>query len=141
MRSTWSRSFATVVFTASSASSIDEQRELLAKGRTTTLNSRHLTGHAVDLAALVNGSPEFNDRKPYRPIWNAVKLAAAELGVPVEWGGNWTSFVDVFHFQLPWRDYPKGQEISKLDPARQFDPAKFEKVVSLILGEIIRPLS
>ena len=44
-----------------------------------------LLGYAlasVDLAALVNGSPEFKDRKPYRPIWNAVKLAADKMGSP-----------------------------------------------------------
>jgi lysozyme family protein len=112
---------------------VAEQREFLRTGRTTTMNSRHLTGHAVDLAAIVNGSPVFNDRTPYRPIWFAVRTAAAELGVPIEWGGDWKSFVDVFHFQLPWADYPKGADVSFLDGDRKFDAEKFARVVDLVL--------
>jgi peptidoglycan L-alanyl-D-glutamate endopeptidase CwlK len=33
----------------------ERQAELLKAGATTTMNSRHLTGHAVDLGALVGG--------------------------------------------------------------------------------------
>ena len=35
-----------------------------------------------------------------------MKLAAEDIGIPLEWGGDWTSFKDGPHFQLPWRDYP-----------------------------------
>lgn len=35
---------------------LDRQRKLLAEGATKTLNSRHITGHAVDLGVLIDGS-------------------------------------------------------------------------------------
>jgi peptidoglycan L-alanyl-D-glutamate endopeptidase CwlK len=84
------------------------QRELLAKGATRTLNSRHLTGHAVDIAPWVAGTISW-DWKFYSEIRNAMVTAAAELGVEVEWGGNWESFKDGPHWQLPWDKYPVAQ--------------------------------
>jgi peptidoglycan L-alanyl-D-glutamate endopeptidase CwlK len=83
------------------------QAELLAAGATTTLNSRHLTGHAVDLGALVGGSVRW-DWPLYHQIAKAMKAAAKELGVPIEWGGDWRKFKDGPHWQLPWKDYPLG---------------------------------
>lgn len=82
------------------------QKRLLKEGKTTTLNSRHLTGHAVDLFPLVNGRPSW-DWQYYYPMADAMKEAAKELGVPLEWGGDWKSFKDGPHFQLPWSKYPK----------------------------------
>lgn len=81
------------------------QAELFAKGATKTMNSRHLTGHAVDLGAYVAGEVRW-DWPLYDKLAEAVKVAAAELGVPIEWGGDWTSFRDGPHWQLPWREYP-----------------------------------
>ena len=87
--------------------STQRQRELLKAGATATLNSRHLTGHAVDVAALVNGKVRW-DWPLYYSIAGAVKTAAKKLNVPIEWGGDWKSFKDGPHFQLPWKQYPKG---------------------------------
>jgi len=81
------------------------QKELLAIGATTTLKSRHLTGHAVDLAALVNGKVRW-DWPLYARLAAAVKQAAKEIGVPIEWGGDWKKFKDGPHFQLPWKEFP-----------------------------------
>ena len=83
----------------------ERQAELLKAGATTTMNSRHLTGHAVDLGALVGGKVRW-DWPLYYKIADAMKAASAELGIPVEWGGNWKSFKDGPHYQLPWKDYP-----------------------------------
>ena len=83
-----------------------EQRELVAKGASRTMNSRHLTGHAVDLAAWVNGSVSWYWHH-YEKIAEAMKVAAEEMGVALEWGGSWSSFKDGPHFQLPWKEYPK----------------------------------
>lgn len=82
----------------------ERQRELLAQGATTTLNSRHLTGHAVDLGAWVGGIRW--DWPLYHKIAAAMKQAAEELNVPLEWGGDWRTFPDGPHFQLPWAQYP-----------------------------------
>lgn len=76
------------------------QRDLVAAGKSQTLASRHLTGHAVDLGVLVNGQVSW-DLAHYRDLAPALMKAAEELGVPLEWGGNWTTLRDGPHFQLP----------------------------------------
>jgi peptidoglycan L-alanyl-D-glutamate endopeptidase CwlK len=81
---------------------VSRQRQLLAKGATTTMNSRHITGHAVDLVPY----PLTWDWDYFYPIADAMKAAARELGIPLEWGGDWKSFKDGPHFQLPWHEYP-----------------------------------
>lgn len=80
---------------------MERQRQLVASGASKTLRSRHLTGHAVDLAPLENGNVSWAWPLYYRlaPI---VKAAAAELGTPIEWGGDWRTFKDGPHWQLPW---------------------------------------
>ena len=90
----------------------ERQAQLLKEKKTTTMNSRHLTGHAVDLAAWV--IPEGSDKgtvswdwKYYEQIADAMKKAALELKIPIEWGGVWKSFKDGPHFQLPFKQYPK----------------------------------
>lgn len=82
------------------------QQELVTKGASLTMNSRHLTGHAVDLGAWVNGTISW-DWDYYHKINEAVEAAATELGVEVDWGGEWEKFPDGPHFQLNWKAYPK----------------------------------
>jgi peptidoglycan L-alanyl-D-glutamate endopeptidase CwlK len=62
------------------------------------MNSRHLTGHAVDLAATVTGSVRW-DWPLYGRLDNAMKTAADEQGVQIEWGGDW-KMRDGPHWQL-----------------------------------------
>jgi peptidoglycan L-alanyl-D-glutamate endopeptidase CwlK len=81
------------------------QAELVKAGASQTMKSRHLTGHAVDLAALVGGEVRW-DWPLYTNLAVAMKSAAQELSIPLEWGGDWKSFKDGPHFQLPWKDYP-----------------------------------
>ena len=81
------------------------QQQLVKSGASKTMRSRHLTGHAVDLAAVIDGEIRW-DWPLYAKIAKAVKQAAAELKVPVEWGGDWRSFKDGPHWQLPWKSYP-----------------------------------
>jgi peptidoglycan L-alanyl-D-glutamate endopeptidase CwlK len=78
----------------------ERQAYLLQKGATKTMNSRHITGHAVDIAPIVNGQVSW-DWEHYRPLAVAVKQAAKDVGVVVEWGGEWKSFPDGPHWQLP----------------------------------------
>jgi peptidoglycan L-alanyl-D-glutamate endopeptidase CwlK len=82
---------------------IDRQRKLVAQGKSKTMNSRHLTGHAVDLAPY----PLSWDWEYFYPIADAMKQAAEELEVDLEWGGDWSSFPDGPHFQLSWDIYPR----------------------------------
>ena len=81
------------------------QRQLFNSGASKTMNSRHLTGHAVDLGALIGGKVSW-DWPMYYKIADAMKQAAKELNQPIEWGGDWTSFKDGPHYQLPWNKYP-----------------------------------
>ena len=87
--------------------SITRQKELFKQGATTTMNSRHLTGHAVDLFALDESGKVTWDWKYYYPLSDAVKQAAKDVGVSIEWGGDWSKFKDGPHYQLPWSKYPK----------------------------------
>ena len=94
-----------------------EKRQLLlfAAGATSTMNSRHMvkqkkdggTGlaYAVDLGAWVGGEVRW-DWPLYDKIATCMKLAAVELDIEIVWGGDWRSFKDGPHFQLPWATYP-----------------------------------
>lgn len=75
------------------------QEALVKAGASMTMNSRHLTGHAVDLAAWVDGRIDWS-WPLYNKIDAAMKQAAQELDVKIKWGGNWTSFKDGPHFEL-----------------------------------------
>ena len=83
----------------------ERQAQLVKAGASQTMNSRHLTGHAVDLAALVGEEIRW-DWPLYDKIAKAMEFAANQLTLPVEWGGNWKSFKDGPHFQLPVNRYP-----------------------------------
>lgn len=86
------------------------QRQLYAQGATKTLNSRHLKrggwGHAVDLAPLDEDGAVSWAWPLYYKLAPAVKEAARLEGVPITWGGDWTSFKDGPHWELPWAQYP-----------------------------------
>ncbi|MFK3661177.1 M15 family metallopeptidase [Scandinavium sp. NPDC088450] len=82
------------------------QLELLASGKSLTSKSRHLTGHAVDIFAVINGSVSW-EFKHYQTIATAVFKAAKDLSVDVEWGGDWTEIKDGVHFQLSRKMYPE----------------------------------
>ena len=78
---------------------IERQRELVAKGASKTMNSRHITGHAVDLVAYVGREVRW-DWPLFHKIAAAMKQAANALGVQIVWGGDWKSFPDGPHFEL-----------------------------------------
>lgn len=84
---------------------VARQKKLVAKGASTTMNSRHLTGHAVDIGAWVDGTVRW-DWPLYYKLAEAMKQAAKELNVDLEWGGDWKSFKDGPHFELRWAAYP-----------------------------------
>jgi len=85
--------------------SVERQKQLVAAGASQTMRSRHLTGHAVDLAAVIDGEVRW-DWPLYSKLAAAMKAASEEVDVPIEWGGDWTTLKDGPHFQLPWKNYP-----------------------------------
>ena len=81
------------------------QASLVRAGASRTLNSRHLTGHAVDIAALVEGTVRW-DWPLYPRIADAIKAAAKAEGVALVWGGDWPRLRDGPHFELDRKVYP-----------------------------------
>ena len=84
---------------------LERQKTLVAAGASQTLKSRHITGHAIDFAALVGGEVRW-DWPLYGKIAEAFKAASAELGVPIIWGGDWVSLRDGPHVELDRKRYP-----------------------------------
>lgn len=90
------------------------QKQLKAQGFSKTLNSRHLTGHAVDLVPVVdlNGDGKVDIDEMYHhsqlvKLSPFIKRAFEMEGVAYEWGGNWSpGGWDKPHWQLPWKKYP-----------------------------------
>jgi peptidoglycan L-alanyl-D-glutamate endopeptidase CwlK len=88
--------------------SVERQKQLVSQGASRTMNSRHITGHAVDLAPMIAGEVRW-DWPLYHKLAKIVKSAAADEKVPLQWGGDWRAFKDGPHWELPWKFYPKGK--------------------------------
>jgi len=84
---------------------VEEQAELFSEGKSRTMNSRHLTGHAVDFVVARAGGGVSYDHADMAACAAIFKQAAAELKIPIEWGGDWKSFVDTPHIELDRKVY------------------------------------
>jgi peptidoglycan L-alanyl-D-glutamate endopeptidase CwlK len=86
----------------------DRQAALVAKGASQTMRSRHLTGHAVDLAPV---PLDWEDLPAFRRLAKAMQRAADDEGVALVWGGTFRDrsgkpWFDGPHFELDRRKYP-----------------------------------
>ena len=81
------------------------QQQLVAAGASRTMNSRHLTGHAIDFAVRVAGQVRW-DWPLYQQVGEVFEAEAQRLGIPIVWGGRWTRFRDGPHVELDRRRYP-----------------------------------
>ena len=81
------------------------QASLVRAGASRTLDSRHITGHAVDVAAVVDGAIRW-DWPLYPRIAEAIKAAAKANGVALVWGGDWPRLRDGPHFELDRKRFP-----------------------------------
>lgn len=100
---------------------VERQKQLVAQGASKTMNSRHITGHAVDLGVLIDGSVRW-DWGLYLRLGEVMRAASLNEKVPIRWGGTWKllsaiegpitakilsrSFPDGPHFELPRASYP-----------------------------------
>lgn len=66
----------------------ERQKELVAKGASKTMKSKHLDGNAVDLMVYVDGRGCW-ELNLYDEVADAMRQAAIEEGVPVRWGCAW----------------------------------------------------
>lgn len=99
----------------------ERQEQLVASGASRTMKSRHLTGHAVDLAAKVGDEVRW-DWPLYCKLAEAMRESSIALNIPIRWGGTWKlladiegpvttgilsrSFPDGPHYELPAVSYP-----------------------------------
>lgn len=91
--------------------SIEKQREYFLAGKSRTMKSKHLTGHAVDLMPYGDfdgdGDKEGSwEERHFLPIADAMFQASRNLGIQLSWGGHWASFKDCPHFEIDPRMYP-----------------------------------
>ena len=88
----------------------NRQKLLVKQGASKTMKSRHLASHdglsrAVDAAPVIDGNVSW-DWPLYHRLAKIIKQAAKDVNVPIEWGGDWRTFKDGPHWQLPWGAYP-----------------------------------
>jgi peptidoglycan L-alanyl-D-glutamate endopeptidase CwlK len=83
----------------------ERQKVLFDSGKSQTMNSRHITGHAIDFAVIKDGEVTW-DFKYYQLVADHIKKVAKELNVPITWGGDWVSFKDGPHVELNRSKYP-----------------------------------
>ena len=69
-----------------------EQGALLDAGATQTMHSRHLTGHAIDIAAYIGPRLLWAPQSLYDSIASAFAAASKELEIPIRWGGAWNCY-------------------------------------------------
>lgn len=67
---------------------IAEQQQMVQRGAAQTLDSRHVSGHAVDLVPYINGKLRW-EWPPIYLIADAMRIGAQELKIPLRWGGAW----------------------------------------------------
>jgi peptidoglycan L-alanyl-D-glutamate endopeptidase CwlK len=100
---------------------LERQRKLVAEGASRTMKSRHLTGHAVDLAPLIDGKVSW-DWPIYHRLAEVMREASLAEKIPIRWGGTWKllsaingpitakilsrSFPDGPHFEIDPKKYP-----------------------------------
>ena len=65
-----------------------EQEDLVARGASKTMKSKHLTGDAVDVVAYI-GSRISWELNLYDDIADAFKEASVREGVGIKWGASW----------------------------------------------------
>ena len=116
---------------------LERQKQLVASGASQTLNSRHLTGHAVDLLPIGPDGKSAFDWPLYDKLGPAVKAAAEELGVALDWGGDWKKFKDGPHFELDRNVYPAGEWETKAKPPAPRESAAQSSTVQASAVQIV----
>lgn len=77
----------------------ERQKVLFDSGKSQTMNSRHITGHAIDFAVLKDGEITW-DFQYYRIVADHIKAVAKKLDIPIVSGADWVSFKDGPHIEL-----------------------------------------
>ncbi|MGL6099808.1 MAG: M15 family metallopeptidase [Fusobacteriaceae bacterium] len=78
----------------------ERQAQLVKEGKSKTMNSKHITGSAFDVAMLDEKGSVTWDLKYYKNFAETFAKLSKRLGFNTTWGGSWTTFVDGPHFQI-----------------------------------------
>jgi peptidoglycan L-alanyl-D-glutamate endopeptidase CwlK len=84
----------------------ERQKILVAQRKSKTLNSRHITGHAIDFIAIGEDGVATYDMDDMRRVAEVIKTCATEQGVKIQWGGDWPGAWDSPHCELDRKAYP-----------------------------------
>ena len=79
--------------------SVEQQREYVRQGKSRTMNSKNLTGKAVDLYPLSMDRKQV-DWSRFEELADLMFQVASDQGTEIVWGGNWKTLVDKCHFEL-----------------------------------------
>ena len=89
----------------------ERQKQLVAAGASKTMNSRHITGHAVDICPLLdlNSDGKIETAEMFnvplmRRLNTHIAAAFEAENVAFEWGGDWGW--DFPHYELARSKYP-----------------------------------
>lgn len=80
------------------------QKLLVEAGKSQTMNSRHLTGHAVDFCIIIEGKANWELEK-YHEVTDHIKNVARKLDIPIVCGIDWKTLKDGPHVELDRRIY------------------------------------
>jgi hypothetical protein len=86
----------------------ERQAQLVKAKKSKTMNSRHITGHAIDFVAVIDGGRISYDNAHMRPIADAFRDVAAEMGIKITRGIDWGW--DSPHIELDRAAYPAGAQ-------------------------------
>lgn len=83
----------------------ERQKDLVSKGLSKTMKSKHLTGKAIDVLPYPVDWKNWSD---FVKVYGAFKTASEILDIPFRWGGDWEmkgdfrdeKFLDAPHFEL-----------------------------------------
>ena len=78
---------------------VEQQREYVKQGKSRTMNSKHLTGKAVDLYPLTMNRKQV-DWSRFEDLADLMFQVAKDQDTEIVWGGNWKTLVDKCHFEL-----------------------------------------
>lgn len=83
---------------------LERQKELYTAGKSRTLKSRHIPqtnisgyAEAVDIAPY---PIDYKDLNRFKKLSEHIKKKANQLGIPITWGGDWKSLVDMPHYEI-----------------------------------------
>ena len=71
----------------------ERQKQMVASKASRTMDSRHITGHAIDVAIMVGKEVRW-DFGLYQDFANTMGATSIEIGIPVVWGGHWKQLRD-----------------------------------------------